>query len=106
MTANTIEPKSVKALMSAGEEFILLDVREDKERAYRCIEPSRHIPLGDLPKRVGELDRNARVVAYCHAGVRSLKAANWLLEQGFAKVESMSGGIERWAVEVDPAMPR
>jgi rhodanese-related sulfurtransferase len=55
---------------------------------------------------VNELDRHATIVVYCHHGVRSALAAQWLSEQGFPAVRNLAGGIDAWAEEVDETMPR
>jgi rhodanese-related sulfurtransferase len=52
------------------------------------------------------MDPEAHIVTICHGGVRSLNAAVWMRNQGFEKVQSLSGGIDAWSREVDPAVPR
>jgi len=64
------------------------------------------IPLRELPRRFGELDPARTVVTYCHTGQRSLVARHFLLAQGFADVRSLRGGVEGWALEIDPEMTR
>src|SRR5213082_981596 len=64
------------------------------------------IPLGELPDRLGELDGHREVVTNCHHGARSLKALEILKAAGFSKVRSLRGGIDGWAVNVDPSLPR
>ncbi|GIW44412.1 MAG: rhodanese-like domain-containing protein [Candidatus Binatia bacterium] len=86
--------------------MLLLDVREPEEVAIACLRGARCIPLRSLPERVSELDRRATIVVYCHHGVRSALAAQWLSEQGFAAVLNLAGGIDAWAQEVDETMPR
>ena len=86
---------------------VLLDVREPWEVATAQIAGSKSIPMGEIPSRAfQELDPDARIVTICHAGVRSLNVALWLRNQGFEKVQSLSGGIDSWSREVDPAVPR
>ena len=62
--------------------------------------------MSDVPARLQELDPEQHIVVYCHRGVRSLSVTDWLRKQGYEKVQSMSGGIERWSLEIDPKVPR
>ncbi len=64
------------------------------------------IPLGELPDRLQELDGAKDIVTMCHYGVRSLRALHTLKAAGFERVRSLKGGIEAWAAEVAPEMPR
>jgi rhodanese-related sulfurtransferase len=102
-----IDCPAVRALQTAGGDFLLLDCREPDEFAAARIDGATLLPLGQLPERVGELEpyRAGRIVVHCHHGGRSLKAARWLREQGFA-AQSMSGGIDAWAQQIDPAVKR
>ena len=92
----------------ADDDLLLIDCREEDEFELVSIEGARLIPLGELPERVGELEphRDRLIVVHCHHGVRSLRAARWLREQGFANAQSLAGGIEQWAVEIEPGMAR
>jgi rhodanese-related sulfurtransferase len=99
-----IQPEAVKELQGAGK-VVLLDVRESWERETARIEPSLHIPMGDVPARVQELDPDDHVVVYCHMGVRSLNVTAWLRQQGYENAQSMAGGIDRWSRFVDPKVP-
>jgi rhodanese-related sulfurtransferase len=84
---------------------VLLDVRERWEFQTCHIEGARHVPMGELPARLGELDPAANVVAICHHGARSLQVAHFLARQGFARVHNLAGGVDAWARSLDPAMP-
>lgn len=110
MTTATIEidPHGVAALRAAGEPFLLLDCREPDEHAIARIDGAVLIPMQTIPERLAELEphRAGRIVVHCHHGVRSLRVARYLRERGFPQVQSMTGGIEAWALEVDPATPR
>jgi rhodanese-related sulfurtransferase len=89
------------------EKPVLLDVREPWEFEAARIEGSVLMPMGDVPGRVfQELDPEAHIVTICHHGVRSLNVAVWLRNQGFEKVQSLSGGINAWSAEVDATVPR
>ena len=85
---------------------VLLDVREPWEFEHCRIEGSVSIPLAQLPARRELLPENRDLVLVCHHGVRSQQAALWLARNGFANLHNLAGGVEAWAVEVDPAMPR
>lgn len=93
-------------LQSTGLKPLLLDVREPQEFAYCHIEGSLHIPMNDVPARIGELDPEREIVCICHHGMRSASVAGFLERQGFRNVVNLSGGIDAWAVRVDPEMPR
>jgi len=85
---------------------VLLDVREGWE-VQTCAMPGiTHIPMGQIPARQAELDEDADIVCICHHGMRSMQVASFLERQGYAKVYNLSGGIDAWAHEVDPAMPK
>ena len=101
-----ITPLELKARMDAGATPFVLDVREPNEYQINRIPGSVLIPLGDLPKRVGELDPNAEIVTQCKSGVRSGKAAAFLRQQGFTNVKNLTGGILAWVDQVDPSQPK
>jgi sulfur-carrier protein adenylyltransferase/sulfurtransferase len=101
-----VSARELKQELAGGIAPLLLDVREGYEWQINRIEGARHIPLGDLPRRLGELDPHSRIVTYCHHGMRSFQAAEILLSSGFTNVRSLEGGIDAWAREVDPALPR
>ncbi|MFW8745793.1 rhodanese-like domain-containing protein, partial [Mesorhizobium japonicum] len=84
----------------------LLDVRDPAEASFVQLPESVLIPLAELPGRLGELDRDAPIVVYCHHGVRSSRALGLLQRSGFTRVRHLTGGIDAWAVQVDPEMPR
>ncbi len=107
MTAiGTITPTELREKMTAGLDLVLLDVREPRELAICRIEGSVAIPMSELSVRHVELDPDRPVVCICHHGVRSASVAAALAHLGFAEVWNLSGGIERWAVDVDPSMRR
>ncbi len=95
----------VKAMQDAGEEIVVLDVREAWEFEVAHIGGSKHIPMGDVPARNQELDPGAHIVVVCHHGVRSMSVTAWLREQGFEKAQSLRGGIDRWSREIDGSVP-
>ena len=85
---------------------VLVDVREPWEFDLCRIEGSILVPLGELPRRVEELPRGRALVMVCHTGRRSQNAAMFLAQSGFDDVQNLRGGVEGWAVEVDPSMKR
>jgi molybdopterin/thiamine biosynthesis adenylyltransferase/rhodanese-related sulfurtransferase/molybdopterin converting factor small subunit len=101
-----IEPTDVKAKMDRGDQFVLIDVREPHEYQICSIPNAKLIPLGDLPKRVNELDSADEIIAHCKSGMRSAKAVEFLKQAGFRKVRNMKGGILAWSDKVDPTVPK
>ena len=91
---------------AAREPPTLVDVREPWEFDLCRIEGSLLVPLGQLPHRVDELPRDRPLVMVCHTGRRSQNAAMFLAQSGFSDVRNLAGGVEAWAVEVDPSMRR
>jgi adenylyltransferase/sulfurtransferase len=87
-------------------DLLVIDVRDPHEYAIVHMDGARFIPLSELPDRLGELDGHREIVTHCHHGARSLKALEILKAAGFAKVRSLRGGIDAWAVNVDPSLPR
>ncbi len=87
-------------------DLVLVDVREPREAEIAHIEGARNIPLRELPGRLAELSGHGEIVTLCHHGARSLKAREILQGAGFANVRSLAGGIDAWAREVDPEVPR
>src|SRR5689334_21568614 len=104
-TVPEISVEEYKRRRDAGEDIFLLDVREPHE--YQICNLGGHlIPLGDLPKRVNELDSSREIVAHCKMGGRSAKAVEFLRQAGFTKVRNLTGGINAWADKVDPSVPK
>ena len=101
-----IDPVEVKAKIDRGDPFVLIDVREPHEYQICNIPFAKLIPLGDLPKRVNELDSADEIVAHCKSGMRSAKAVDFLKQAGFRKVRNMKGGILAWSDKVDPSVPK
>jgi adenylyltransferase/sulfurtransferase len=100
-----IQPEELKQRLDAGEDILILDVREPHEYQI-CNLNGYLIPLGDLPKRVHELDSSREIVAHCRSGVRSAKAVDFLRQAGFRKVKNLTGGVLAWSDRVDPKMPK
>ena len=105
-------PKQISAAelasrLRAAEPILLLDVREAWEREIARLPGDVHIVMDEIPARLAEIvpPPGGSVVAYCHAGVRSLAVAGFLERQGLDAL-SLAGGIDAWAEDVDPRMAR
>jgi molybdopterin/thiamine biosynthesis adenylyltransferase/rhodanese-related sulfurtransferase len=101
-----ITPAALAARLERGEAPVLLDVREPYEWAIARLPDARLVPLNSLPDALDTLDRSEEMVVYCHHGLRSAAAVDWLREQGFDRARNLVGGIDRWSREVDPSMRR
>jgi rhodanese-related sulfurtransferase len=102
-----ITPEQFKKLRDQESSYTLVDVREPWEFQTAKIEGATLMPVGDVPSRAHqELDPEQHIVVYCHHGVRSMNVTSWLRQQGFEKAQSLAGGIDRWAREVDPSVPQ
>jgi adenylyltransferase/sulfurtransferase len=104
--AHEITVHELKAKRDAGSPIVLLDVREPDEVAFVTLPDAVHIPMGEIPGRLHELDPDKEVIVYCHHGVRSLRVAQFLVQRDFEHVASLAGGIDAWAIEIEPGMPR
>ena len=99
---------AVAAMRQRGEDFLLLDVREENEYEVAKIDGSLLIPMSQLQQRVAELEqhRGRRIVVHCHHGGRSLQVTEALRNHGFTRVQNMAGGIDQWSEQIDPDVPR
>jgi len=104
---NPLTPAQLAAWLSdAGRDPpLLLDVREPWEWQAARIEGSKHIPMREVPARLGEIDRGREVVAICHHGGRSQQVAMFLERNGFANIHNLVGGVDAWSRTVDAAVP-
>ncbi len=108
----SVTPSELDALLRGGEGLVLLDVREDHERAHcRISAPEGVVDLHRAMSRIAghfvELAGLGRpIVIYCHHGVRSLAVAQWLASRGVGGTINLEGGIDRWSRVVDPSVPR
>jgi molybdopterin/thiamine biosynthesis adenylyltransferase/rhodanese-related sulfurtransferase len=100
-----IAPKELKARLDRGDDLFILDVREPHEYQI-CNLNGKLIPLGELPRRVHELDTSREIVAHCRSGKRSAEAVDFLRKAGFRKMLNLKGGILAWSDEVDPTVPK
>ena len=101
-----ISAQELKKRITAGEKPVLLDVREPEEVAIVRLPGAVHIPMGEVPGRLHELNPDEEIIVYCHHGVRSLRVAQFLAQRDFDRVINLAGGIDAWALEVEPGMAR
>jgi molybdopterin/thiamine biosynthesis adenylyltransferase/rhodanese-related sulfurtransferase len=98
-------PRELKSRLDRGDDLYILDVREPHE--YQICNIKGHLlPLGELPRRVHELDSSREIVAHCRSGKRSAEAVDFLRKAGFRKIHNLKGGILAWSDEVDPSVPK
>ena len=107
MPIQQMNPAELARLRDSGTAPAVLDVREAKELGLAALPDVLHIPMRQIAARaIQELDPDAPVVVMCHHGVRSMAVANWLDQQDFTAVWNLAGGIDRYAVDVDPSVGR
>lgn len=96
----------LKAKLDKKEAFTLLDVREPHELEIASIPgvKSTHIPLGQIPTRLAELDKSREVAVLCRSGGRSGQATHFLRQQGYNAI-NVAGGILAWSARIDPSVP-
>ena len=102
-----ITASELKALMDAGADIQLIDVRQPDENAFASIDGAKLIPLGEIISRMDEIDPNRDTVIHCKMGGRSARAIEALERYGFkGKLRNLAGGITAWSNEVDPTVPK
>lgn len=103
-----VSPRQVAAMRQGGGPHVLIDCRTEQEFALVAIQGAKLVPLHEAGQRLAELKAIAsqRVIIYCHHGMRSLQMTAFLRHQGCADVFSMAGGIDAWAMAVEPEMAR
>jgi len=101
-----ISVEELKARRDRGEKPLVLDVREDWELQLARIPDVLHVPMNEVPARLGEFSRDAETIVMCHAGGRSMRVAHFLASQGFTNVANLAGGISAWSQAVDATVPQ
>ncbi|HEY6394117.1 MAG TPA: rhodanese-like domain-containing protein [Candidatus Binataceae bacterium] len=96
----------MKGRLDQGERPLIIDVREPEEVAIARFPGAAHIPMGDIPSRLTELDPDRETIVVCHHGIRSAQVAMYLTRMGFERVFNLAGGIDAWSIDADPATPR
>jgi adenylyltransferase/sulfurtransferase len=107
-TNNGIPQMSVHELkqrLDAGEDLMVLDVREPFEYQIANINGTL-IPMNEVPQRLAEIDRNHEIVVQCRSGGRSQRVAEFLANQGYPNVRNLAGGILAWADQIDPSITK
>jgi adenylyltransferase/sulfurtransferase len=106
VTEFEIEVTALKNKMDRGDKFVLVDVREPHEYQICRMPNSVLIPLGEVPRRIGELNSADEIIIHCKSGIRSAKACDFLRQSGYSKVKNVKGGILAWSDKVDPSVPK
>lgn len=101
-----VTPSQLRDWLAAGKEIEVLDVRTPVEVEICRLEEATWIPMNELADRWGEVDSGKRWIVYCHHGTRSAQVVRFLRSQGLDDVWNLAGGLDRWSLEIDPAMPR
>lgn len=102
-----ISATDLRALMETDEDVQLIDVRQPDEFAFAKIEGAKLIPLGEIIRRMNELDPNREAIIQCKMGGRSARAIEALQQSGYSgKLRNLRGGITAWSNEVDPKVPK
>ncbi len=100
-----ITPAEFKKQWDGGRRPVLIDVRQPNEWSVCNLEEfgAKLIPLAELPNRLAEIPKQGDIVIHCRAGGRSAQAQAFLQAQGYAQVQNLTGGMQRWSDEVDPS---
>jgi rhodanese-related sulfurtransferase len=101
---NEISPTELKRRRDAGTGPVVVDVREKWELDTASIPQVLHIPMAEIPARIGELDASQEIVVMCRSGGRSMQVAQFLARNGFRSVANLTGGILAWSRDVDPSV--
>jgi rhodanese-related sulfurtransferase len=99
-----ISPAELQARRAAGTAPVVVDVREGWELQLASIPGVLHIPMNEIPAKLGELDADAEIVVMCRSGGRSMQVAQYLARNGFRSVSNLTGGILAWSRDVDPSV--
>ncbi len=104
MTLTSLE---LRKRLTTEKDFRLIDVREPDEWAVARLPEAELLPLSQFQERaLQELSPDEKIVLYCHHGVRSGRALDFLKANGYKDVLHLAGGIDAWSTEVDPTVPR
>ena len=87
-------------------EVILIDVREQWEFDICQIKGAILMPMGEIAESYVKLNKDSKIVLYCHSGIRSMHVADFLLSKGFQSLANLQGGIDAWAQEIDTTVER
>lgn len=101
----SIPPHELSEKIKRNEKIVLLDVRQQSEYEFVHLKNALHISIATLPSRIKELNKKDEIIVYCHRGMRSHHAALFLQQRGY-NAKSLEGGIDKWALIIDEAIPR
>ncbi|MBF0279239.1 MAG: hypothetical protein HQM13_15685 [SAR324 cluster bacterium] len=104
--AFSMDVQELEEILKSGKEVVLVDVRDPNEWDICHIDGAKLMPVGEFDKYIPELNPEDEILLYCYKGVRSMNALKKLHAEGFTKLKSVTGGIDRWAEIVDTSMPR
>jgi len=109
MPFNNISPADLKARLDAGDDIVVVDVRQPHELEISSVDFAEHIVLNELPDRINEIPKDKTVVMMCRSGGRSTQACMFLDAQGWGadhELLNLDGGILGWARDVDDSLPK
>lgn len=101
-----IDVEELAARLKAGEPVQVVDVREPWELEVARLTGTIDLPMSTLPKGLCHIDQEKPLAVLCHHGGRSLQVARWLRQQGYAKAQSVRGGLDVWSQTIDSSVPR
>ncbi len=100
-----ISVEELKTRRDRGDNPLVIDVRETWELQLAQIPGVLHVPMSEVPARLAEFSRDTETIVMCHAGGRSMRVAQYLVNQGFTNVANLAGGIAAWSDSVDATVP-
>lgn len=106
MPFNEATPREIKQRLDAGEDLLLVDVREPDEMMIAAIDGAAEHPMSQARDWLDSLPKDRELVVFCHHGGRSMQVAMALGQRGYSNVTNMTGGINAWSEQVDPDVPR
>ena len=108
MPVKQMTPLELKARLDAGDKLPIIDVREQREWDFVNLEHVGAVllPMGEIPDRMDELDKDTEMVIQCRSGGRSAQVIQYLQQHGYTKLHNLDGGILRWSDDIDPSMPK
>ncbi len=101
-----ITPTQLRAWSDAGKPYLLLDVREPDELRLAALPGALNVPMREIPSRLAEVPGTGPIVVVCHYGERSARVAGFLAVSGFGEVYNLEGGLDAYAAQIDPSVPR
>ncbi|MFQ5529319.1 MAG: molybdopterin-synthase adenylyltransferase MoeB [Gemmatimonadota bacterium] len=102
-----VDARELKEMIDRGKPLVLVDVRDPVEHAMSSLADlgAISLPMEELEERIAEIDREAETILFCRTGRRSMEAVEFLHSLGYVRVLNLAGGINGWALDIDPSMP-